>query len=190
MADSFSLPHPLARTPPQSTPAPAVPPTPPNSETMGKVRSLHRPGWANAPRRARFSWDFLGRDALLASRPPHLLWGRQAALGSLGRARLLHSPRKCSDPPPPICPSWPQQTTQKLRPPQGPEATTAGPTVKVGAGRSVRLAGSSGGARRADGSNQEGCPMGAQGRTCGASRPAPRPQDNDQTCCSPRWRPE
>lgn len=82
-------------TPSRSTPAPAVPPTPPDSETMGKVRSLHRlrPTVAAAPRIARFSRDFLGREtpywpgtSPIAQQAAPPAPGRTGLPGSLGRA--------------------------------------------------------------------------------------------------------
>ena len=77
------------------TPAPTVPPTPPDSETMGKVRSLHRlrPAAAATPRIARFSRDLLGREtpywpgtSPIAQQAAPPAPGRTGLPGSLGRA--------------------------------------------------------------------------------------------------------
>lgn len=115
-----------------------LPPPPPRLGNNGKGEVTTQAP-ATAPRKARFpgaSWAGrrpTGREpAQRPSRLPHLLWGGQASLVSPGRALAPASTTQAlGQPPAPVCPSGPQQSAQELRPPRGPEVTTAGPAVEV-----------------------------------------------------------
>lgn len=145
-------------TPPQSTPAPAVPPTPPNSETTGKVRSLHGPQQA-AGHRTEKSLFFLGppgqgRPTSQQAAPPAL--GGTGCAGGSGQGSAPACPTQVLPPLPPPAPHGPSGPHRScvphraLRlPPRAPRLRSAQAALSAWLGPQVGLAEKTGVTRRA-----------------------------------------